>query len=229
LNNNRPIVGIVARPDKIDNINLLSVCESYRRAVIQSGGIPILILPPQDVDYINYEPKGLAFMKDDEKQIIIKQIELCDGILMPGGFKRYEYDRFITQYCLDKNIPILGICLGMQLLATHINRDTLEFTDVNLSHSKPGVDNVHKVYIDKNSKLYEIIGEEEIDVNSRHKYKVTDIGNFEVVGVSNDGIIEAIEDKRKTFAVGVQWHPENLMDTKTSQKLFKYFIERCRK
>lgn len=227
--NNKPIIGIIARPSKVENIKILEVSESYRKAILKSGGIPIMILPSQDINYIDYLPKEITGMTIEEKEIIKHQINLCDGILLPGGSKRYEYDRFITQYCLDKDIPILGICLGMQLMATHIARDTLEFTDSNLSHSVPGVKEVHKVKINKNSKLFDILGEDEILVNSRHKYKVTDIGNFEVVGISNDGIVEAIEDKNKKFAIGVQWHPEDLMDTIHSRKLFKSFIESCRK
>ncbi len=226
---NKPVIGIIARPDKIDKFNVLSVVESYRKAIIESGGIPISILPPQLVEYNNYNPKELSSLTNEEKDIIIQQIKLCDGILMPGGLKRYEHDRFITNYCLKENIPILGICLGMQLLATHINRDTLVFTDEDFSHSKPEIDKVHTVKIDKESLLFNIIGEEEIVVNSRHKYKVTDIGEFSICCVSSDGVIEAIEHKDKKFAIGVQWHPENLMDTNPSKKLFEKFIESCRK
>ena len=226
---NRPIVGIIARPEQVDKWNGLMVIESYKNAIIISGGNPILILPSQLVEYNSYEPKELSPLSIEEKAMIIDQINLCDGILMPGGTKRYEYDRFITEYCLDKDIPILGICLGMQLLATHINRDTLLLTDDNFSHSKPQIDKVHPVKLKKDSLLYEIIGEEEFYVNSRHRFKVTDVGNFSIVGYSHDGVVEAIEDSSKKFAIGVQWHPENLMDTNSSKKLFNSFIERCRK
>lgn len=226
---NRPIVGIIARPEQVDKWNGLMVIESYKNAIIISGGNPILILPSQLVEYNSYEPKGLLPLSIEEKAMIIDQINLCDGILMPGGTKRYEYDRFITEYCLDKDIPILGICLGMQLLATHINRDTLLLTDDNFSHSKPQIDKVHPVKLKKDSLLYEIIGEEEFYVNSRHRFKVTDVGNFSIVGYSHDGVVEAIEDSSKKFAIGVQWHPENLMGTNSSKKLFNSFIERCRK
>lgn len=226
--NNKPLIGIVARPDKIAQFNVLSVVESYRKAIIMSGGNPVLILPPQIVEYNDYNPSELPRLTDDEKHMIIEQIKLCNGILLPGGNRRYDYDRFITNYCLNENIPILGICLGMQLLATHINRDSLVFTDDNFSHSKPDIDMVHKVKINKDSYLFDIIGEDEIFVNSRHKYKVTDIGEFVCSAISSDGIIEAIEHKDKKFAIGVQWHPENLMETNPSKKMFEKFIESCR-
>ena len=227
---NKPVIGIITRPLLDDEVKVchLSIAEDYRKAVILSGGIPIGILPPQIVDYENFLPKEIDKMTQEEKELLISEINMCDGILMPGGTRRYEYDKFITDYCLEKDIPILGICLGMQLLATSIHHDTLEFTDNNFSHAKPGDNKVHTVKLDKNSKLFNIIGEEEFYVNSRHRYKITDVGLFTAVGFS-DSIIEAIEIRDKKFAIGVQWHPENLMDTNPSQKLFQAFIDACRK
>ena len=229
MKNRRPIIGIVARPENIDDTNFLVVVDSYGDAVIQSGGNPLVLLPPHIKGFGTIKPKDMENLTDNQKQMIVDQINLCDGILMPGGNKRYEFDRFITNYCINNDIPVLGVCLGMQLLATHINRDTLELTDNNLSHSKPGIDKVHTVRLDKNSKLYNIIGEEEFCVNSRHKFKVTETGELSVVGYSGDGVIEAIEHKDKKFVIGVQWHPENLMNTLPSQKLFNAFIESCKR
>lgn len=228
MNNRKPIIGIISRPDKIEQYNVLMIMENYRKAIIISGGIPISILPPQLEDYNNFNPKEMNPLTEEEKEIIVNQLKLCDGILLPGGLKRYEYDRFITNYCIDNDIPVLGICLGMQLLSTHIERDTLEYTDDNLTHSRPGIMEVHKVILDKSSKLYNIIGEEEFYVNSRHKFKVTTTDTFDVAGYSPDGIIEAIERKDKKFAIGVQWHPEDLMNTKISKKIFNSFIESCK-
>lgn len=224
----KPVIGIVARPSVDEDVNVLTVIESYRMAIIKSGGIPISILPPQLVEYNLYKAKEITDMTLEEKEMLNEQISLCDGILMPGGTKRYEYDWYITNYCLENNIPVLGICLGMQLLATHINRDTLELIAEDNPHSKPEIDDAHMVRLNPNSKLFNIIGEEEFMVNSRHKYKVTETGKFTIVGYSPDGIIEAIEHKDKNFAIGVQWHPERLMDTMPSKRLFASFIEACR-
>ena len=88
---------------------------------------------------------------------------------------------------------------------------------------------VHKVNIKKNSKLYEIINKQIINVNSRHKYYVTNT-NLDVVAYSDDNIIEAIEDKNKKFFIGVEWHPESMIEYDILEnKLFSYFIECCRR
>ncbi len=221
----KPIIGIIGRADCSDTYSTISVLEAYRRAIIMSGGNPILILPPQNIDYYDFAPKNVDHLTIGEEEMIIDQIKLCDGILMPGGNKRYEYDHFITNYCLNKNIPILGICLGMQLLAMHIKQNTL-VAILDNSH-KLKSDEAHHVTLDPNSKLCQIIGTTQLDVNSSHSFKVSDVGDFSVVGLASDGTIEAIERKDKTFAIGVQWHPERLMDHIENRRLFNYFIEVC--
>ena len=100
----KPIIGIVGRCDK-SYLDKTTICvfDNYRKAVIKYGGIPILILPPQDIDYFNSNPKDLDRLTNEEKNILIKQLELCNGIIMPGGNKRFEYDNFICDYCKNKN------------------------------------------------------------------------------------------------------------------------------
>ena len=82
----------------------------------------------------------------------------------------------------------------------------------------------HTINIKKNSKIYDIIQKEEITVNSRHKFGIKNT-NLEITGYSND-VIEVIEDKTKSFFIGVQWHPESL-NNDDSKKLFDYFIKKA--
>ncbi len=81
---------------------------------------------------------------------------------------------------------------------------------------------VHKVYIKPNTLLAKILNKKEIIVNSRHNYCILK-PNFKINALSNDKIIEGIEDNTKTFFLGVQWHPESLNDN-NSFKIFKYFV-----
>lgn len=78
--------------------------------------------------------------------------------------------------------------------------------------------------IEKNSKLYKILGEEKIEVNSKHRKCIKET-RLDYVAYSEDGIIEALEDKTKKFFIGVQWHPESLLSDKYSSRLFDAFVE----
>lgn len=83
---------------------------------------------------------------------------------------------------------------------------------------------MHEISIKTDSKLYEILGEERIKVNSRHG-KCIPYTSLSQVAYSEEGIIEAVEDRTKKFFIGVQWHPETLIDDKYSNCLFDEFIK----
>ena len=151
----------------------------------------------------------------------------CDGIILPGGCKIYYYDKFIANYALENNIPILGICLGMQILAA-VDCDgekVIEKIDNGVKHHIKELF-AHKINISKDSKLYSIVNSEEFVVNSKHNCNIIKTNKFDIVGYSEDGIIEAIERKDKKFAIGIQWHPEIIIDdSRESLLLFQKFIE----
>ena len=144
--------------------------------------------------------------------------------------KIYCYDKFIAKYAIDNDIPVLGICLGMQTLAAiDCKEKVVERIDKedNGGHKKQDKF-VHNVKISKDSFLYEIVGKEEFLVNSRHRCNVLKTNKFDIIGYSEDGIIEAIERKDRKFAIGVQWHPEMIYnDSIESRKLFDKFIKSC--
>ncbi len=147
-------------------------------------------------------------------------IALCDGIILPGGKDYQLKDLEIVSYLWEQDIPTLGICLGMQVMSMFFQGQMNTF-EKNKHDSKEKY--VHDVYLNTNSKLYDIIGKEKIKVNSRHHDYIKHT-NLKVSAISSDGIIEAVEDREKKFFLGVQWHPESIMD-ENSQKLFHYFIQ----
>lgn len=95
-----------------------------------------------------------------------------------------------------------------------------------ISHRQKDVDYVHTVKIEKNSLLYEMIGKEEISVNSLHNYHIPCVHSLKVSAISEDGLIEAIENTEKRFVLGVQWHPEGMTNyDENARKILSRFIK----
>ena len=219
----KPIIGIVSRPLLRDNgIRLDSVNNMSRRAIIKNGGIPISILPTQDIDYYDTLSENIPALKEQEKEDLINQIKLCDGILFQGGNRWFEYDKFIIEYVIENDIPALMICMSMQLL----NYIDSKGERIPLEGHKSLEDYVHYVSIKKDSILYKILNKDRLNVNSMHKYKVTKTNICNIVALSDDGTIEALEYPNKKFILGLQWHPEKMIDfDEDENKIIKYFIE----
>lgn len=217
----RPIIGVLARPYLTENGRyVMSILENIRKSIIKSGGIPLMILPTQDMNYLNNKESTLT---EQDKEILDTQINLCDGILMPGGDRIYFYDKYVCEVANKKNIPLFGICMGMQVMCNYNNENINEKIE---GHKEPKGEYIHKVKINRNSKLYDIIQNDEITVNSLHGYKVPNAGEYSPVAFCDNNIIEAIEKEDKVFNLGVQWHPEIHFD-ENDQKLFKSFIDAC--
>ena len=220
------IIGIVGRPGELKTTKLnIGVLENYRKAIIKSGGVPILILPPQDIDYYNKSLEEIPSLTDEEKKILEKQIDLCDGVLMPGGTVMHEYDKYVCDYCNRNDIPLLGICMGMQVMCNY-NNDNKNIKIENESHYEDALYK-HDVNINKDSILYSILEKDNIMVNSYHKYKVSNNGSYKI-SATKDDVIEAVEKDGK-FNIGLQWHPEKNYDNDVnSKKIFKKFINVCK-
>ena len=230
----KPIIGIVGRTNKAEyNKYKIIINDNHRRAVITCGGIPISILPTQNIEYEKMDNGKSNFpLSEEEQNDMIRVIKMCDGIILQGGYYSYYYDEFIAKYCLENDIPILGTCLGMQILAavdynTSRKKNT-QLIKSGINHRQYENSYVHNINIDKNSFLYNIIGKEKIKVNSRHKYSIINLNNAKIAAKSEDGIIEAIEFQDKKFAIGVQWHPEDLFETDENMlNIYKIFIDKA--
>lgn len=233
----KPIIGVIGRPDMAsDDDKVICIWEGTRRAIVKKGGIPFLILPTQDVEYESLRPKDTPKLTEEEKNELKRLVDMCDGLLLPGGYKWYEFDEFIYNYALEKNMPILGICAGMQMMCkidqnkNNICKDTTVRNDTAIDHHQRVKKYVHNVSIIDHTILSKIIGEKEIKVNSKHNYHVSSTTNLKVSAYSEDGLIEAVEYDDKDFVIGVQWHPETMLDyDENANKILDEFINKCRK
>ena len=200
----KPIIGITCRTIKNDDRDILKVNKSIVDYVIKSGGIPLLIL--SDMDF-----------------------SIFDGFIFPGGYSWENLDEKILKYAFDNDIPALGICAGMQLIASMDKFGNVLDNCIAIAnnHHQSKDEYVHEITINKGI-LFDILGSNKIMVNSRHNDTVNLNDNFTVDAYSSDNIIEAVHIPNKTFILGLQWHPEDLSD-EYSEKIFKYFIEKCKK
>jgi putative glutamine amidotransferase len=200
----KPIIGITCRTIKNDDRDILKVNKSIVDYVIKSGGIPLLIL--SDMDF-----------------------SIFDGFIFPGGYSWENLDEKILKYAFDNDIPALGICAGMQLIASMDKFGNVldNCIAIGNNHHQSKDEYVHEITINKGI-LLDILGSNKIIVNSRHNDTVNLNDNFLIDAYSSDNIIEAVHIPNKTFILGLQWHPEDLSD-EYSEKIFKYFIEKCKK
>ena len=221
----KPIIGIVGRLYSGES-NIICV-EEVRLAVAKFGGIPLLILPVGK-DYLSCK----NLYSEEELKDLERVLKNCDGFILPGGDTWYQLDEIVIDYAIRCDKPLFAICLGMQALSKvlsgdkRIGYDNTIKNNTSINHLKPNKTYVHSVIIDKNSKLYSIIGEKEIWVNSRHSYHVPELNNTLVCARSCDGLIEGVELRDKNFILGVQWHPESNLDDKYSKRLFKAFFDK---
>lgn len=201
--NNSIVIGIVANEQIIDN-------KSYE-AIVRNN-----------LKYLNNKCSFIGIiMYDFNSHIDTNILDNCDGIIFQGGADIYPYHFEILNYCFNKNIPVLGICMGMQIIGLYANNQE----EKDLIKIDNHYDNEHKINIYKDSVLYNLFGDNMI-VNSRHNYSLKYIDEpFIISSKSDDNIIECIEFiDNEHFILGVQFHPE---DMDNMDKLYNYFIKEC--
>lgn len=224
----RPLIGVLVRYDVNEKGTPLEyVFETTRRAIIRMGGEPLLICPPQDIDYMTTKFEDFPSLTEEEKERSLFFLKQCDGLFLPGGDKTNPYDAFMLDAALKEDMPVFGVCLGMQIMANY-RQEPFHLKDVeDLScHKKEDKTSyAHEVLIKKDSKLFSILGTDRLSVNSFHKRCVDTCPHFRVVAKSSDGVVEAIERADKDFCIGVQWHPEHMVEfDENARKLWQAFI-----
>ena len=220
----RPLIGLTLGPEHAGG-DELSFRLAYAQAIEGAGGAPVL-LP----------------IVDDGA------LERLDGVVFPGGADvdpaeygaqphpktrpNRDLDRVelaVARWAIAAETPILGICRGQQVLNVALGGTLIQHLDP--AKHPTGREARHGLHIHPESRVAEIFGTIDTEVNSRHHQAVDRLGETLVaVAWSPDGIVEAVESTAHPWLVAVQFHPEDLLQEHApSQRLFRAFIAACRR
>jgi putative glutamine amidotransferase len=234
-----PIIGCTTYRKRVPQsrpIDVIGLMPSYTEAIIAAGGIPVLI------------PMGLS-----ERDLTVVFARL-DGIVLPGGGdvdpiaydghangtvsgidrERDRTELFMARTAVAENKPILAICRGLQVLNVALGgtlwEDISSLITGAMEHDLP--DHTprnhlsHTVSIEAGSQLGRLVGDNSCWVNSIHHQALRDVApELRITACAPDGVIEAAEIPEHPFALGVQWHPENLIhDDEAMLSLFKGLV-----
>ena len=220
----QPVIGITGNYDDLT----CKLGQGYYKSVVAAGGVPVIIPPVADTD------------------TIVNTLSHIDGLILSGGGdfnplwtgeepstklgginkERDLPELLITRLAYNRQIPMLGICRGIQTLAIalggEVAQDISDKATVKHSQNADRSEATHTVIIESDSKLAQIYNDERIAVNSFHHQAVKAAGEkFRVVAKATDGIIEAIESTEFKSILGVQWPPECL---ETGLPLFQWLV-----
>jgi putative glutamine amidotransferase len=213
--------------------------DEYGRAVLKSGGAPILIPVAQDkgsISSILGHLDGLLLSGGPDVNPRFFKEEPLKGLgPVDEGLDLMELE--VTKEALDLDLPVFAICRGIQVLNVALGgtlvQDISRQVENALNHVQQAGKNVntHTISLEPGSILSSILKRLKLLVNGRHHQAIKDLSSELVVTAkAPDGIIEGVEFPAKRFVLGVQWHPEGTFSTDiNSRKLFKAFIEEAAK
>ena len=222
----RPIIGLTANYEGID----ATLRDRYYKQVVEAGGVPVIVPPVADTS------------------VIINTLSHLDGLILTGGgdhnplwmgeqpsprLHNINRERDLAEFLLvrlayNRQIPMLGICRGIQTLVIALGGKVEQDIQQTVKHSQDAdrTEPTHSVQVVKDSTLYNIYGTDTLLVNSFHHQAVSDAGkHFRVIAHSADGIVEAIESSEYKSILGVQWHPEWL--EAEGQKIFRWLVDKA--
>jgi microsomal dipeptidase-like Zn-dependent dipeptidase/gamma-glutamyl-gamma-aminobutyrate hydrolase PuuD len=236
----RPVIGITGNYGE----QTCKLGKGYYQQIIRAGGTPVIIPPSTD------------------KDALLSTLNRIDALLLSGGAdinplycgeepvcklgginaERDLPELLITRLAANRQMPILGICRGIQTLAVALGGKVEQHIETTIKHSQDAdrSEPTHSVVVNKDSTLYRIFSvdhapfipqdepyPEVLAVNSFHHQAVGDPGpHFRAAARSKDGIIEAIESSEEKPFIGVQWHPECMDDDQLP--LFTWLVSEAR-
>ncbi|MGK7868960.1 gamma-glutamyl-gamma-aminobutyrate hydrolase family protein [Falsiroseomonas sp. E2-1-a20] len=237
--NKRPVIGVTLDAEPAGGWSKLpwyALRQNYFSSIIAAGGLPVAL--PHHPD------------------LAVEYLDAIDGLLVTGGAfdvdpalwgggaphpkvtlkpGRTDFELAATRAALNRDMPVLGICGGQQLLAVALGGTLIQHIPDEvpgaLAHEQPNprTEPGHEVSVAPDTLLARIVGGTRMAVNSAHHQAVATPGMGAVVNaVAPDGVVEGIEHPGHRFALGVQWHPEYAVDPRDPD-ILSAFVEAARR
>jgi putative glutamine amidotransferase len=237
----QPVIGFTldfeeGAPGSYSKMPWYALRENYLGAVSRFGAVPLPL--PHDIGHVG------------------AYLDMLDGLVVTGGAfdvspelygekttsdkvstkdRRTQFEFAILRGALDRDMPVLGICGGQQLLNVVLGGTLIQHIPDTIKNpleheqKNPRTEPGHEVTVKPGTLLHKIVGSDRIAVNSAHHQAVAKAAPGAIVdAVAEDGVIEGIELPGKRFCLGVQWHPEYFV-TAADEKIMTAFVQACKK
>jgi putative glutamine amidotransferase len=234
----QPIIGVTLDEEKPGGYSVYpwyALRANYSEAIAAAGGLPIALPHHPDL--------AAAYLDRIDALVITGGAFDVDPALYGAAARhptvtlkkrRTEAEFSLIRGALARDMPVLGICGGEQLLAVALGGTLIQHIpdsfSAPLEHEQPNPRHLpgHSIAITEGTLLHRIVGTTTMQVNSAHHQAVATPGPGGVVNaIAPDGVIEGIESSAHCFCLGVQWHPEFLIDS-GDRKIFAAFVGACR-
>jgi putative glutamine amidotransferase len=234
----RPVVGVTLdaeEPGGYSKLPWYALRQNYCEAVTRAGGLPFLL--PHEAN------EAEAYLDHIDALVVTGGAFDVDPAIFGAATRhatvklktqRTAFELAITKGALARDMPVLGICGGQQLLNVVLGGTLIQHIPDEIkgtiAHEQTNVrtEAGHTVRVEKNTLLHRICGADELSVNSAHHQAVKTVGPGVIVdAIAPDGVIEGIEDPRYRYCLGVQWHPEYSISV-GDERIFDAFVAAAR-
>ncbi|GBR22857.1 glutamine amidotransferase-like protein [Gluconobacter japonicus NBRC 3271] len=228
--NSAPLIGLTLDHEpggggKFSRYPFHALRENYLTALSEAGGLPVCLGYTADAEAMVARLDALVITGGAFDVDPALYDEDPHPLTSPRP-ARTSAELALLRAALKRDIPILGICGGMQLIAVNAGGTLIQHLPPELEHEQPNPRHEpgHAVSIVPDTRLAEIVGMPTMMVNSSHHQAVRSSGEARISALAPDGVIEAIELDGPKFAIGVQWHPEFTLDP-GDRRLYAALVE----
>lgn len=228
----RPLIGIAVGRIPVNDRFVDGTQRDYGDRIADAGGFPIQLLGRTDLPLSDVLPQlhGIVFPGGGD---IAPELYGAEPAAETGGvdIERDRAEIALFGAATAAGLPVLAVCRGIQLVNVARGGTLVQHLPTVTSVPHLIVERrrelVHRVHIDPESELANIIGADDLGVNSLHHQAVDQVGrDLRAVAWAEDGTIEGLEDRDRRV-IAVQWHPEQLPDQRREMRLFSWLIEQA--